>query len=45
MGSDVDLVIVVKKSNRPFRQRPLDFERVHLPVPVDILVEEKGIWL
>jgi len=44
VGSDVDLVIVVKESSRPFWQRPLDFERVHLPVPVDIIVYTEREW-
>jgi predicted nucleotidyltransferase len=38
VGSDVDLVVVVNHSGRPFHQRSMDFETGTLPVPADVVV-------
>ncbi|MBM4049454.1 MAG: nucleotidyltransferase domain-containing protein [Planctomycetes bacterium] len=38
VGSDVDILIVVQDSDRPFAQRPLAFDATCLPVPADVLV-------
>ncbi len=37
-GSDLDLVIVVDRSEKPFIYRAADFPYEKLPVPVDLLV-------
>lgn len=38
VGSDVDIVIVVASSQKPFAERPQDFDTTSLPVPADLLV-------
>lgn len=38
VGSDLDIVIVVERSTRPFEQRAIEFDTTKLPVPVDLLV-------
>lgn len=38
VGSDLDMVLVVKKSARPFWERPRYFDSTRLPIPVDLLV-------
>lgn len=38
VGSDVDLVILVRESVTPFAQRPAAFDTLGLPVPADLLV-------
>ena len=38
VGSDLDLVIEVSRSDTPFVRRAADFDASHLPVPTDIIV-------
>lgn len=38
VGSDVDIVIVVAASKKPFMERPQDFDTTSLPVPADLFV-------
>jgi predicted nucleotidyltransferase len=38
VGSDVDLIAIVRRSPRPFAERPLDFDLSGLPVPADLVV-------
>lgn len=38
VGSDLDIVVVVSSSDKPFLRRSLDFDSTKLPVPADILV-------
>ncbi len=38
VGSDVDLVLVLGKSNLPYERRALGFDVTQLPVPADLLV-------
>lgn len=44
VGSDVDLVVVVERSARPFAERALDFDVTPLPVPADLLVYTEDEW-
>ena len=44
VGSDLDLVIVVERSERPFIYRAVDFPYEKLPVPVDLLVYTLEEW-
>jgi predicted nucleotidyltransferase len=44
VGSDLDLLIIVAGSDRPFEQRPGQFDTQALPVPVDILVYTQEEW-
>lgn len=44
VGSDIDLVIIVSTSNKPFLSRPLEFDATSLPVPADILVYTEEEW-
>jgi hypothetical protein len=38
VGSDVDLVLIVSASEKPWMERPSDWDRRGLPVPSDLLV-------
>jgi len=38
VGSDLDIVVVLRKSLHPFWERPRYFDTTSLPVPADLLV-------
>lgn len=38
VGSDLDLVVVLQRSDTPFARRVLQFDTAGLPVPCDLLV-------
>jgi Nucleotidyltransferase domain len=38
VGSDLDLVLVLAKSDQPFERRALGFDATSLPVPVDMFI-------
>ncbi len=38
VGSDLDVIIILKKSSQPHWRRSLEFDTTSLPVPVDLLV-------
>lgn len=44
VGSDLDLVAVVRASSRAFRERPLDFELAGLPVAPELIVYTQQEW-
>jgi uncharacterized protein len=44
VGSDLDLIMIVSGSNKPFSQRRLDWDTSRLPVPTDILVYTLEEW-
>jgi len=44
VGSDVDLVVVVRESVRPRSSRALDWDATDLPVPADVLVYTAAEW-
>ena len=44
MGSDLDLLIIVKSSDKAFERRGLDWDVAELPVPADVLVYTKAEW-
>lgn len=44
VGSDVDLVAVVARSERPWLERGLDWNTLPLPVPADLLVYTQREW-
>ena len=44
VGSDLDLVAVVRNAERPFIERPLDWDLTGLPVPAEILVYTAEEW-
>jgi predicted nucleotidyltransferase len=44
VGSDLDLVIVTDEANAPFHERALQFDALHLPVPVEMLVYTASEW-
>jgi len=44
VGSDLDLVIIVDRTDKPFEMRPSMFDTLELPVPVDILVYTFEEW-
>ncbi|MBI4552448.1 MAG: nucleotidyltransferase domain-containing protein [Candidatus Latescibacteria bacterium] len=44
VGSDLDVVIIVKASCHPFHQRALDWDVTALPVPADVMVYTQDEW-
>jgi predicted nucleotidyltransferase len=44
VGSDVDLVIVLKSSPLPFERRASEWDATGLPVPADVLVYTEEEW-
>jgi predicted nucleotidyltransferase len=44
VGSDLDLVIIVERSDQPFSRRAPAWDATDLPVPADLLVYTKEEW-
>lgn len=44
VGSDLDLLLVVDRSDAPFERRASAWDTATLPVPVDLLVYTDGEW-
>ncbi len=44
VGSDLDLLIIVEKSEQPFVKRAVEFDVTDLPVPADVLVYTEEEW-
>ena len=44
VGSDVDIIIIVHKNDRPFMERARSFDATELPVPADVLVYVDEEW-
>jgi hypothetical protein len=45
VGSDLDLVAVVRDSTLPFTRRAVEWDLTPLPVPADLLVYTASEWL
>ena len=43
-GSDLDVVIIVDTSDKPFERRAADWDFSAIPVPVDVLVYTRAEW-
>jgi predicted nucleotidyltransferase len=44
VGSDLDLIAVVERSDQPFERRALDWDLLKLPVPAEILIYTREEW-
>ena len=44
VGSDVDLMVVVDRSDAPFERRAATWNTATLPVPADVLVYTEAEW-
>lgn len=44
VGSDLDVVVVVKSSEEPFERRSVKWDVSDLPVPADVLVYTENEW-
>ena len=44
VGSDLDLIAIVKESSEPFERRSLRWDLKRLPVPAEILVYTEEEW-
>ena len=44
MGSDLDLVVIVDRTDLPFVRRALEWDTSALPVPTDLLVYTADEW-
>jgi predicted nucleotidyltransferase len=38
VGSDLDIIVVIKSSNLSFYERPIEWDTMDIPVPVDLLI-------
>lgn len=45
VGSDLDVVLVVERSDKPVSRRNIDWDCGHLPVPVDLVVYTLDEWM
>ena len=44
VGSDLDLILILRHARRPFWQRSLEWNVLELPVAVDLLVYTQEEW-
>jgi len=44
VGSDIDLVAVIRESSTPFERRSAEWELEGLPIPAEILVYTEREW-
>jgi len=44
VGSDLDVIIIVRESSTPFIRRPAQWDLTRLPVPADVLVYTESEW-
>jgi predicted nucleotidyltransferase len=44
VGSDLDLIIIVRDSQQPFERRAAEWDTLELPVPADVLVYTEEEW-
>ncbi|MDI6853573.1 MAG: hypothetical protein QME75_08235 [Deltaproteobacteria bacterium] len=44
MGSDLDVIIIVDKSAKPFEMRASEWDTREIPVPTDVLVYTQEEW-
>jgi predicted nucleotidyltransferase len=44
VGSDLDLVVILQDSEKPFIARGLDFDLGDLPVPAELVVYTQAEW-
>ena len=44
VGSDLDLIIILKSSKQPFEKRSIEWNATELPVPADVLVYTQEEW-
>jgi predicted nucleotidyltransferase len=45
MGSDLDLIVILKDCGQPFYQRANEWDATLLPVPADLLICTEAEWL
>ena len=44
VGSDLDLIIILKQTSKSFERRGIDFDTGDIAVPVDLLVYSRKEW-
>ena len=44
VGSDLDVLMIVEQSERPFWERALEFDTLSLPVPAEVVVYSRDEW-
>lgn len=44
VGSDLDLIVVVQRSDQPRQRRTVAWDLIDLPVPADLLVYTREEW-
>lgn len=44
VGSDVDLIVIVRSSTAPFERRTVGWDTSQIPVPADLLIYTQEEW-
>lgn len=44
VGSDLDIIVIVKDSDLPFEKRTSEWDTNELPVPVDLIIYTQTEW-
>lgn len=44
VGSDLDIVVVLRRSDLPFERRATEWDATALPVPADVLIYTEQEW-
>ncbi|MCI2429058.1 nucleotidyltransferase domain-containing protein [Candidatus Acetothermia bacterium] len=44
VGSDLDLIVIVAKAEKPFAQRAVDWDVTDLPVPAEVFIYTLAEW-
>lgn len=44
VGSDLDIIVILKQSALPFEQRGMDWDTLSLPVPCDLIIYTLEEW-
>jgi len=44
VGSDLDVIVILKRSDLPFERRAVGWDTTELPVPVDLLIYTEEEW-
>ena len=44
VGSDLDIIVILKNADKTFAQKPLEWDLTRLPVPAEALVYTQAEW-
>jgi predicted nucleotidyltransferase len=44
VGSDLDLLVILRESDKPFIERALEFDLAEIPVPAELIIYTQAEW-